>query len=138
MLPSAEQEASDPEGADRLYEPALQYLIAQTRDREAFPLVFEENCNFGFRRNYWGRKYFGVALSGTAFMGAGGLIFVDSCIRELGLNLPAVASAALVATLFLVTWIVWITPDWVRVTGFAYADRLLESCDRIPPVKERR
>jgi hypothetical protein len=32
-----------------------------------------------------------------------------------------------------VIWTVRITPSWIRVAGFAYAERLLGICETIPP-----
>jgi len=62
-LPSAEDEGRDPVGADRAYEAATRLLIARTRDRKRFPLVFKENVNYGYRRNLWGMKPIGVTIA---------------------------------------------------------------------------
>jgi hypothetical protein len=49
-LPTAQQEASDPAGADLIYEACSTFL----RDRmPSEKLVFAENCNYGMRRNLW-------------------------------------------------------------------------------------
>jgi len=34
----------------------------ETRDRSRFPLLYKENVNYGFRRNLWGLKPFGLAF----------------------------------------------------------------------------
>src|SRR5437016_6049647 len=52
-IPTSEEEARDPAGADHVYADVTAFLRAQTRDREQFSLLFEENCTFGFRRNLW-------------------------------------------------------------------------------------
>lgn len=53
-LATAEQEKNCPIRADEGYESATNWLLAQTRDRDRFRLIFEENINYGFRRNLRG------------------------------------------------------------------------------------
>jgi hypothetical protein len=50
-LPDEAAEAFDPAEADDAYEVATAALRERTRDRAAFPLVFNENVAYGFRRN---------------------------------------------------------------------------------------
>jgi hypothetical protein len=66
-LPSAWEEEQDPQKADQEYEAANAWLLAQTRDKKQFQLVFEENVNFGFRRNFWAMKPLALAVSGLSF-----------------------------------------------------------------------
>ena len=49
-LPTQDEERDDPTDADRRYEEAVSALRERTRDHERFPLVFEENMDYGFRR----------------------------------------------------------------------------------------
>ena len=58
-LPSEEEEAADPLGADQHYEAAINFLLEATRDRSTFPLVFAENVNYGFRRKPLGTEALG-------------------------------------------------------------------------------
>jgi hypothetical protein len=125
-LPSPETEAANPDDADAKYDSCVTFLREKTRDSKAFPLVFAENVNYGFRRNLWGMKPAGIALSAVALVG--------SCIaavinRKEGVPplLPMLAS--FVNGLLLVWWIFRINPAWVRVPAFAYAERLLATCD---------
>ena len=137
-LPSREEEEADPDGADQLYQSAVGYLIARTRDREVFPLVFEENCNYGFRRNYWGMKALGVSISGLTLVVAASVI----AAKVLGAvnfdaSLSALGAAATVSALFLYSWLFWVDEEWVRAMGFAYADRLLETCELLDRVDDQ-
>lgn len=52
-------------------------LKAATKDKKRFPLVFAENCNYGFCRNLWGVKSWGVATSLIAIVVGGGFLLVD-------------------------------------------------------------
>src|SRR5947208_9959356 len=69
-LPTSEEEAADPEGADQRYEACVRFLRNATRDRSTFPLVFAENVNYGFRRNLWGMRSAGIACSAVSALGA--------------------------------------------------------------------
>jgi len=62
-IPTAEEEARDPNSADQIYSALTRFLIGATRDTKRFPLVFKENINYGFLRNLWGLKPFGLVIS---------------------------------------------------------------------------
>jgi hypothetical protein len=53
-FPTSEAEAANPGDADSVYEAAVDYLRNETRDPGRFALVFDELCNYGFRRNLRG------------------------------------------------------------------------------------
>lgn len=61
-IPSAAEEAADPAAADAVYETCTVFLLEKTRSREHFPLIFEANCDYGFRRNLWGMKPLATVL----------------------------------------------------------------------------
>jgi hypothetical protein len=63
-LPDADAEDADPDGADAAYNDAVRRLRNRVRgDRQHFPLVFEENVNYGFRRNLRGLKPWGLGIA---------------------------------------------------------------------------
>jgi hypothetical protein len=128
QLPSAEDEARDPEAADRAYEAACAWLLAQTRDKKGFSLLFEENINYGFRRNFWGLKPLALAVSGlTLFASLAGL---GACyVRDGRLPPTEAVGATLFVALYFALVLFWIRPDWVRVAAVAFARKLLEACD---------
>ena len=125
-IPTADEEARDPTSADQAYDVVVAFLRAQTVDRERFALIFEENCNYGFRRNLWGMKPLGIGFAILGLLILGALLpahtFLGTPIRWAGL-----AAAAVVDVLFLVAWFWWITPAWVRTAAEAYSGRLLEA-----------
>ena len=126
-LPTEEEESADAENADNIYDTCVRWLLEQTRDQKKYRLLFEENCNYGFRRNLWGMKPVGITL----------------CILGLLLGLSALAIhikadatvspisyGGLVCTLALfIFWIMWCNPSWVRLSADAYAERLLAATD---------
>jgi len=132
-IPSAEEETRDPDHADHVYSACVKYLISQTRDRSRFPLVYKENVNYGFRRNLWGLKPFGLALS---------LLSLTAAILRFGFvwKTPAAFSAELIASAVLslalfMFWMLWVTPSWVLIPATAYAERLLECCEQLESTK---
>lgn len=127
-LPSLQQETADPAGADAAYESAVEALRERTRNRQKFPLVFDELCSYGFRRNLWGHRPLGIALSITGLSGAIAALLVG-LTSGLPILIPPVAVVALIDALTLVIWVRMVTPDWVRQAAFAYAERLIASVE---------
>jgi hypothetical protein len=128
-IPSANQEQADPKKADEVYEACTAFLIERTRDVQEFPLIFEENCNYGFRRNLWGMKPIGIALPllGTAAV----LILVGLDFAKNIMPGPIVFIAALVDIFLAVGWLFYFTSDWVKTTAEAYAERLLAASENL-------
>ena len=62
-LPTAEEERADPEAADGKYQSVTEWLLTRTRDTKRFSILFRENVSFGFRRNLWGLKPVGAAVT---------------------------------------------------------------------------
>lgn len=129
VMPTAEEEGQDPQRADHVYEACVKHLITRTRDRKQFPLLFNENVSYGFRRNLWGMKSLGILFT---------LAGLAACGLNVWLNwgrTRQVAAEATVSGLFnlglLLFWLFWVTPQWVRIAGDAYAARLLEACEQL-------
>ena len=131
ILPSAAEETRDPAQADHVYAACVQFLISQTRDRTQFPLLFKENVNYGFRRNLWGLKPFGITLAAACL--------IASILRAWLLRgSPADLSGELLVSIavsftLLLFWTLWVTQKWVRIPAEAYAARLLECCEQLEP-----
>jgi len=126
VIPTAEEEASNPVYADEVYDACTAFLLEKTRDKKIFSLLFEENCSYGFRRNLWGMRPLGVMTSVVCpLVVSVGMLF--------GYVLPkplAISCLSLDLLLFL-GWIAWFTPAWVRIAADAFAERLLASCDSL-------
>jgi hypothetical protein len=133
-LPSAGEEHLDTDAADAVYETAVAALRERTRDPGEFPLVFDELCNYGFRRNLWGHRTLGVALAAGA-----ALVALSAAVLGIvGLIQVSVSTALVVAAIDSITAVIWarmVTEDWVRQAADAYAERLLASAERLPTSK---
>jgi hypothetical protein len=132
-IPSREEEVIDPQQADHAYAACVQFLISQTRDRSRFPLLYKENVNYGLRRNIWGIKPFGLALSVLCLIAAI-LRFWFVWGTPAGVTGELIASLAL-SLVLLLFWMLWVTPAWVRIPATGYAERLLECCEHLEPVR---
>lgn len=129
-IPTAEEEKVDPSMADQVYDRCVSYLREKTRNRTVFPLVFEENCNYGFRRNLWGMKPMGLALATLGAVVVCGLLYVN--YRATQTLTPPLAVVSGIGNLLLVYgWVFLITPSWVKITADAYAERLLAASDEM-------
>lgn len=127
-LPSEIEEMDDPEEADRRYDSVSLFLRDSTRNKAAFPLVFAENVNYGFRRNLLAMKATGIVL---CLLGAVSSVLATIAGTKVStLEPPAVPFIVAVLNASMLTW--WclrINPGWVRVAAFAYAERLVGACD---------
>jgi hypothetical protein len=130
-LPTADEERADPAGADHAYQAAIAVLIARTRGRRReYPLIFAENCNYGFRRNMLGLRPWGRLLSAAAGLlalaaiavGLAGLVSVPLALAGVALAVSAAAA---------VLWWRVVTPGWVQPVAQAYAERLLEAAETL-------
>lgn len=124
-LPSIDDEAADPAGADSEYQHAVRRLISQIRNDPAYPLVHVENRNYGFARNLLGLKQLGrrcaVGVLAISIICALAVGFADEWSNALSLVLPGAASA--------VALILWrhVDSSFVRPSADAYADRIVEA-----------
>jgi hypothetical protein len=62
-VPSAEVERTDQVIADSFYQQCGAWLRQHTRDSKKFPLLFNENVTYGFRRNLFGVRWLALALN---------------------------------------------------------------------------
>lgn len=130
---SLEDELKSPNEFKLAYESGNDLLISKTRDKEKFGLLLEENMNYGFRRNLWGLKPFGIAA-----VLAGLVVTIARMVNDwrFGSDVSIVAaSCAGLCLMLLVLWLVVFKPVWVRQAADTYARRLLASCDQIEPSK---
>jgi hypothetical protein len=127
-FPTAEMEATNPLAADDLYSAGVRLVIDKTRDTKSYPLVYNELVYYGFCRNLYGLKGVAilVALLGLLTSCASGWWLLQSGKAEL----RPWFCAAICAT-FLIAWAAILNGDWVKVPAVAYAERLLESTERI-------
>lgn len=133
-LPDAAAEDADPARADRAYEDAVTTLRNLTRDRARFNLIFQENVEYGFRRNSLCVRRAAIAVALGATVVSVILFAVDSAAYSS--RAARWGSTAAISVAALVFWSRFVTPEWVRRASELYADRLLEAADtlaRCPP-----
>lgn len=122
-LPTRAEEAADATNADHHYEAAVSVLRDRTRKKD-FALVEAQNTNYGYRRNTYGCKPFGIAVALAT--GAGQVTVAILALKDV-LDVPASlmfvgAGASLVWLLF---WAFVVTPSFVRRAAERYAEALL-------------
>ena len=128
-LPSVEEEAAEPHGADHVYEACVARLRERTRDRATFPLVFEENANYGYRRNLVALRPVGIAIAIISLAAAG---VRAATLLHSGSQFPAAAMVTVFGDLVLLAlWRFHFDSDWVRIAADAYARQLLAACERL-------
>ena len=128
-IPTLDEENANPQAADHVYEAATRKLIAATRDRDRFPLIYKENVSYGFRRNLWGLRPLGLILSigGAVICLVRWLLWRDPVTAPLpDVDWFLACDACLVMAIM---WGFWIRRSWVRIPAEAYAERLFESCE---------
>ncbi len=109
---------------------AVRMLIRLTQDKSQHPLVFEENRNYGFMRNLYGIRRYGIWLS------AGSLAVVVMIgistwagLLDLELSLERFLVALVLEIAVIIFWWRYPTEERVRAASELYRDRLLESLD---------
>ena len=129
-ISTPEEEQADEDAtnaADKVYESCVTFLKEATRDKTKFPLVFEENCNYGFRRNLWGMKSVGIT---TSSIGIASAIVQISLIIGKDISFTRVIILCGIVNLVLtLIWFFVIKKKWVKTAADAYAERLLASID---------
>lgn len=129
-VPTKEEEAADPDGADEVYVGATRRIRELTRsDRK---LLMKENIAYGFHRNMLAMRPIGV-LSCLAGIVYGLLIakvltvdppaFFPRHLADPGL---AAGLTLLISVALLLAWLLYFNKAAVRRIGFVYAERLFE------------
>lgn len=126
-----ERDRTDPAGSTRTIEQYITHLRERTRDRQRFPIVFDANVGYGFRRNTLGLRPVGIIIAGaTTAVAAGALLLV--ALDSLERPVPALVLSMTVAVTAVAMWL-RTTPEWVRVQADRYAEALLASAEAIDP-----
>ncbi|APG86965.1 hypothetical protein SAMCCGM7_pB0250 (plasmid) [Sinorhizobium americanum CCGM7] len=68
--PTRESEIADPAAAANFYAECYNFLRNNTYDTERFRVLFNENISYGYRRNLYGLKPYGVAINLLAVVAA--------------------------------------------------------------------
>lgn len=131
-LATPEEEQEYPDKADDGYENATSWLLAKTRERGRFYMIFEENINYGFRRNLWALKPVAITIDVliivTATIYMIGPRIVEEVIEWQRLN-TEICLGTLIAIVHMLAFIFIVHQKWVRMAAEEYAKQLLAACD---------
>lgn len=127
QVPTAQEEVEDRDAVYKRFAAIVTLLIGRARDKTKYPLLFEENCNYGFRRNMYGMRWMGLAVAFVTTIALGLQLYVlfsaHAKLAVLSLALEAVNLAMLLA------WVSWVNEHAVRRGSDLYAERLFETLD---------
>ena len=124
VLPNDADELSHPEAADAVYERAVRTLRQLTRNHDAFPLVFAENIDYGFRRNALGLRRVALVIA---------VVTAATAIASLATKWPEASWFSrwiiCLGISIIDGWFWWriVRPQWVKSAANEYADRLIDS-----------
>jgi len=125
--PSPEQESENPAHADVVYTSWVSYLLAHTRAQEKFGLLHASNIDYGFRRNLWGLKFFGILLASLGSAAALGRAVWSAKSAHV---IDWIALAAMIINIsLLIVWIRIVSKDWVKITAVSFGVQLLAASD---------
>lgn len=133
-LASEEDEQRCPEWAEDGYESATAWLLAQTRDRKRFELLFRENVNYGFRRNIWAFKRWAF-VAGCITIAAIAALHSNTWTGELTSTAQSVGLGVWASFVLTLTHMLFfgfmVQKKWLRLAAEAYAKELLAACDKL-------
>lgn len=141
-MPTAEEEAADPEKADDIYIGATKRLRELTRTNKK--LLLKENIAYGFHRNMVAMKVVGIlsCLSGLVYgcLIAGVLRVKPPEVDLIHLADPGLAAGLtlLISSALLMAWLFYFDSAAVKRMGIAYAERLFECLPSLPTPRSRK
>ncbi|CAM5597261.1 hypothetical protein MAUB1S_10096 [Mycolicibacterium aubagnense] len=125
--PTPEFEIEEPIATSRFYEDCFTFLRNNTRDTDQFRVLFNENISYGFRRNLYGLKPYGIAINAIAVLAACVLYIYQPSLGALSQGKIFVQGGfALLHALYL---ILAVTKHSVLDASKTYARELTMSCD---------
>lgn len=127
-IPTADAEKKDLKAALDVYTACVDTIRGRARaDKVKFPDVHRENIHYGFRRNLWGLKHYGIVITAIAAL----VVCADMAGSLMSHKPVDLAQPVIIAVsvLLLLVWIFVVTRAWVKRAAMLYAERLLETLD---------
>lgn len=129
-IPTAATEKKDFKAALSVYGACIDKVRGMVRtDKAKYADVHRENMHYGFRRNLWAVKPWGVTVAAVSTVAIGAEM-AGQLITHGPIDLAQPVVAAFNA-LLLLAWIGVVTPDWVKRAAVLYAERLLDALDNL-------
>lgn len=120
-LPDRRAERANSAKADQALDVVVARVRTLTRDRVKHPLLFHENCNYGFWRNLRGMRWIGLSIAVVCQLAI--LVAVIAGVEvDRGVVLASMVNAA-----FALLWLFLPTEAAVRRASERYARQLLDS-----------
>jgi hypothetical protein len=129
-LPDQSQEQADPPAADVEYNAAMRRIIGKVRDYPSARLVRMENRNYGYARNLYGLKRYGIICAVVALVLCLCSWLLLSWLGDWRDALPLILPT--VVSIFAVTAWTRVDADFVKPSADAYADRVVDVLDDLP------
>ncbi|MEW7994871.1 MAG: hypothetical protein AB2825_10430 [Candidatus Thiodiazotropha endolucinida] len=128
-LPTPEDESQDKEKADKIYQSSANYLLEKTRDISKYHLLYKDLVNYGFVRNLFALRWWGVSSSLLAM----GIFSTDigASISEVFNNSLLPLLGVIIAAIMLTIFIFVVDEGLVKSRAERYAKSLLACCDLI-------
>jgi len=110
--------------ADSIYTSWSKYLISKSRDTKKYNLLFQENTNYGFRRNLLGLKPIAIAIIILLIIGSLGYSYFISNFKFVFSQ--EILLTGIVLLLSLLFWLLIVNEKWIKYVAFEYAKRLMD------------
>lgn len=133
-LPTPEEESQDMDKADKIYQSSTNYLLEKTREISKYHLLYKDLVNYGFVRNLFALRWWGVSSSLLAmgiFSMDIGMAQQSASISEAFNNSLLPLLGVIVAAIMLMIFIFVVNEDLVKSRAERYAKSLLACCDLI-------
>lgn len=119
----------DPEGSLRTVEQYIRYLRERTRDRSLFPIVFDANAGYGFRRNVLGLRPIGLVVATVSTLAGVVALFLVR-LNVLDRPMLPLLFASQVGAVAAALWAA-ASPRWVKQQADRYAVALLAAAEAL-------
>jgi len=133
ILPTSEDESKDKDKADMIYQSAANYLLERTRDISKYPLLYKDLVNYGFVRNLFALKWWGVISSILAIVifSADAAMIAQSTksMNEIFNNGLLHFLGIIISVTMLAIFIFVVSESLVKSRAERYAKSLLACCD---------
>lgn len=113
--------------ADSIYTSWSKFLISKSRDTKKYNLLFQENINYGFRRNLLGLKPIAITIIFLLLIGSIGYSYIIADFNIIYSKELLITSIVLFFSLLF--WLIIVNEKWVKYVAFEYAKRLMETID---------
>lgn len=127
-MPTVQDEIDNPKLADDYYASAVKWLLEHSRDTKKYKMLFDENVNYGFRRNTLAVKPIALIVLSVLLAVSIGSVYSHDDLYFEKIDTNTIAGLVLIVV-FSVVWIFLVTKTWVKDGSDAYARALLATCE---------